>query len=111
MFGARRRSVSLTPSTSALPGRPPVVDLATWQTARDELLVREKAHTRAGDALAADRRRLPMVEIDGTTEVVGADGPVPFLDLFQGRDELVIYHHMWHDGVPCFFFFFFFFFF
>ena len=68
--------------------------------ARDELLVREKAHTRAGDALAAARRRLPMVEIDGTTEVVGADGPVPFLDLFQGRDELVIYHHMWHDGVP-----------
>ena len=41
-----------------------------------------------------------MVEVDGTTEVIGADGPVPFLDLFQGRDELVIYHHMWHDGVP-----------
>jgi len=90
----------MTTSTTALPGRPPVVDLATWQTARDELLVREKAHTRAGDALAAARRRLPMVEIDATTEVVGADGPVPFLDLFQGRDELVIYHHMWHDGVP-----------
>jgi predicted dithiol-disulfide oxidoreductase (DUF899 family) len=47
--------------TSAPTGRPPVVDLATWQAARDELLVREKAHTRAGDALAADRRRLPMV--------------------------------------------------
>src|SRR4030095_8376950 len=43
--------------TTALPGRPPVVDLATWQTARDELLVREKAHTREGDALAAARRR------------------------------------------------------
>ena len=66
----------MTASTTALPGRPPVVDLATWQAARDELLVREKAHTRAGDALAADRRRLPMVEIDGTTEVIGADGPV-----------------------------------
>jgi hypothetical protein len=46
--------------TTALPGRPPVVDLATWQAARDELLVREKAHTREGDALAAARRRLPM---------------------------------------------------
>ncbi len=87
------------PTTTA-PGRPPVVDLATWQTARDELLVREKAHTRAGDALAAARRRLPMVELDGTVEVVGADGPVPFLDLFQGRDELVIYQHMWYDGAP-----------
>ena len=99
-FGGTASLCCMTTSTTALPGRPPVVDLATWQAARDELLVREKAHTRAGDALAADRRRLPMVEIDGTTEVIGADGPVRFLDLFQGRDELVIYHHMWHDGVP-----------
>ncbi|AZP22215.1 DUF899 family protein [Streptomyces aquilus] len=86
--------------TTARPGRPPVTDLATWQKARDELLVREKAHTRAGDAIAADRRRLPMVEFDGTVEVVGADGPVPFLDLFEGRDELVVYKHMWYDGAP-----------
>ncbi|WP_329456554.1 DUF899 family protein [Streptomyces sp. NBC_01497] len=86
--------------TTALPGRPPLVDLATWQAARDELLVREKAHTHEGDALAAARRRLPMVEFDGRTEVVGPDGPVPFLDLFQGRDELVVYKHMWHDGAP-----------
>jgi predicted dithiol-disulfide oxidoreductase (DUF899 family) len=94
--------MTTTPSdpTTALPGRPPVVDLATWQAARDELLVREKAHTRAGDALAAARRRLPMVEFDGTVEVVGPGGPVPFLDLFQGRDELVVYKHMWHDGAP-----------
>ena len=55
--------------TTALPGRPPVVDLATWQAARDALLVREKAHTREGDALAAARRRLPMVELDGSAEV------------------------------------------
>ena len=82
------------------PGRPPIVDLADWQAARDELLVREKAHTREGDAIAAARRRLPMVEFDGTAEVVGRDGPVPFLDLFGGRDELVVYRHMWHDGAP-----------
>ncbi|MEE6267925.1 DUF899 family protein [Streptomyces diastatochromogenes] len=86
--------------TGELPGRPPVVDLATWQAARDELLVREKAQTREGDAIAAARRRLPMVEFDGTVEVVGDNGPVPFLDLFQGRDELVVYKHMWHDGAP-----------
>jgi len=86
--------------TTALPGRPPVVELATWQAARDELLVREKAHTHEGDAIAAARRRLPMVEIDGTVEVVGPDGPVPFLDLFQGRHELMVYKHMWHDGAP-----------
>ncbi|MBX9244466.1 DUF899 domain-containing protein [Actinotalea ferrariae] len=86
--------------TTAVPGRPPVVDMATWQAARDELLVREKAHTRAGDALAAARRRLPMVEVDGSVTVVGADGPVAFADLFQGREELVVYKHMWHDGAP-----------
>jgi predicted dithiol-disulfide oxidoreductase (DUF899 family) len=63
--------MTITPSypTTALPGRPPVVDLATWQTARDELLVREKAYTREGDALAAARRRLPMVELDGRSSV------------------------------------------
>ena len=94
--------MTTTPSnpTTALRGRPPVVDLATWQAVRDELLVREKAHTREGDALAAARRRLPMVELDGMVEVVGPDGPVPFLDLFQGRDELVVYHSMWYDGAP-----------
>ena len=62
--------------------------------------MREKAHTREGDAIAAARRRLPMVEFDGSVSVVGADGPVPFLDLFQGREELVVYKHMWHDGAP-----------
>ncbi|WAU83239.1 DUF899 family protein [Streptomyces sp. Qhu-G9] len=56
---------------SALPGRPPVVGLADWQAARDELLIREKAHTREGEALATARRRLPMAELDGTVEVVG----------------------------------------
>ena len=87
-------------ASSNLPGKPPVVDLATWQAARDELLVREKAHTHEGDAIAAARRRLPMVELDGAVEVIGADGPVPFVDLFQGRDELVVYQHMWYDGAP-----------
>ncbi|WP_394619952.1 DUF899 family protein [Lentzea sp. JNUCC 0626] len=81
-------------------GLPPVTDLATWQKARDELLVREKAHTREGDAIAAERRRLPMVEFDANVTVVGADGPVPFHTLFDGRDELLIYKHMWWDGAP-----------
>ena len=96
--------MTITPGRASddLTGKPPVVDLATWQAAREELLVREKAHTREGDALAAARRRLPMVELDGTVEVVGPDGPVPFLDLFQGRDELVVYKHMWWaDANAC----------
>lgn len=86
--------------SSSLHDKPPIVDLATWQAAREELLVREKAHTRQGDAIAAARRRLPMVEFNGAVEVTGANGPVPFLDLFQGRDELVVYKHMWYDDAP-----------
>src|SRR3954454_6459612 len=94
--------MTTTPSnaSSNISGKPPVVNRATWQAARNELLVREKAHTREGDAIAAARRRLPMVELHGTVEVTGADGPVPFIDLFQGRDELVVYQHMWYDGAP-----------
>lgn len=92
-------STSPNPSNN-LPGKPPIVDRATWQAARDELLDREKAHTRESDAIAAARRRLPMVEVDGAVKVTGADGPVPFVDLFQGRDELLTYKHMWYDGAP-----------
>lgn len=81
--------------TSAVPR---VVDREAWRAARDELLVREKAHTREGDAIAAERRRLPMTEVDASITVVGPDGPVTLLDLFAGREELVVYKHMWHPG-------------
>ncbi len=80
---------------------PEVTDRATWQARLAELRVREKAHTRLGDALAAERRRLPMVEVDPTTPLVGADGPVPLLDVFGGRSQLIAYFHMWHTGRPA----------
>ena len=80
---------------------PEVVDRATWQAQLDTLLVREKAHTHEGDAIAAARRRLPMVEVDATLTVVGAPGPVPLLDVFEGRRQLIVYFHMWHDGEPA----------
>ncbi|HWS35570.1 MAG TPA: DUF899 family protein [Actinoplanes sp.] len=86
--------------TNSLYGRPVIADQAAWESARADLLLREKAHTREGDAIAAARRRLPMVEFDPAVPVVGAAGPVPFLDLFQGRDELIVYKHMWYDGAP-----------
>lgn len=82
------------------PAVPPVVDRAAWQAARDELLVREKAHTHEGDAIAAARRRLPMTEVDAAAVVVGPDGPTTLLDLFAGREELIVYKHMWHPGEP-----------
>ena len=79
-------------------GIPKVVDRATWQAQIDALRVREKAHTRQGDAIAAARRRLPMVEIDGTTSLVGPNGPVTLLDAFEGRRQLIAYYFMWHTG-------------
>jgi predicted dithiol-disulfide oxidoreductase (DUF899 family) len=83
--------------TTAVPN---VVDAETWQRARRDLLVREKAHTREGDAIAAARRRLPMTEVSATAELAGPNGPVPLVDVFEGRDQLVVYKHMWHLGKP-----------
>jgi predicted dithiol-disulfide oxidoreductase (DUF899 family) len=80
---------------------PPVTDRATWQARIDELRVKEKAHTRAGDALAAERRRLPMVEVDAQTPLIGADGPVPLIEVFEGRSQLLVYFLMWHTGKPA----------
>ena len=80
---------------------PPITDRRTWQAKLDELRVKEKAHTRAGDALAAERRRLPMVEVDAQTPLIGADGPVPLIDIFDGRSQLIAYYQMWHTGRPA----------
>lgn len=80
---------------------PPIVDRATWQAHIDALRIREKAHTRAGDALAAERRHLPMVEVDAATTLIGADGPVALIDLFEGRSQLIAYYQMWHTGRPA----------
>ncbi len=80
---------------------PAVVDRATWQAELDRLLVREKAHTREGDAIAAARRRLPMVEVDPTIQLIGPQGPVTLLEVFEGRRQLIVYFHMWYPGQPA----------
>ncbi|WP_020500391.1 DUF899 family protein [Sciscionella marina] len=80
---------------------PPVVDRATWRAERNALLDREKAHTREGDAIAAARRRLPMVEVNPELPLTGPDGPVRPLDVFEGRTRLIAYFHMWHTGKPA----------
>jgi predicted dithiol-disulfide oxidoreductase (DUF899 family) len=80
---------------------PPIVDRETWQNQLAALRVREKAHTREGDAIAAVRRRLPMVEVDPQTPLIGADGLVTLTDLFDGRSQLIAYFHMWHSGRPA----------
>jgi predicted dithiol-disulfide oxidoreductase (DUF899 family) len=81
--------------------QPEIVTRAQFQQTRDELLIREKAHTRESDSIAAARRRLPMVEIDPNLELIGPDGPVTLLDAFEGRRQLIAYYFMWHPGHPA----------
>ncbi len=81
------------------PATPKIVSRDQWERARDELLVREKAHTRAGDELAAERRRLPMTQMERLI-VEGHDGQVPLSDVFEGRRMLLVYHFMWKTGEP-----------
>jgi predicted dithiol-disulfide oxidoreductase (DUF899 family) len=81
--------------------RPEVVDQATFQSELDALRAREKAHTREGDAIAAARPRLPMVEVDASTELIGPDGAVTLLDAFEGHRQLIAYYFMWKPGRPA----------
>jgi predicted dithiol-disulfide oxidoreductase (DUF899 family) len=73
---------------------PEIVSREQWRAAREALLVKEKAVTRARDALNAERRRLPMVEIEEEYVFEGGDGKATLFDLFEGRDQLVVYHFM-----------------
>jgi predicted dithiol-disulfide oxidoreductase (DUF899 family) len=73
---------------------PSTVDRATFEAELETLRVREKAHTREGDAIAAARRRLPMVEVDASLTLVGPHGPVTLLDAFEGRRQLIAYYFM-----------------
>jgi predicted dithiol-disulfide oxidoreductase (DUF899 family) len=90
----------MTTSTHA---HPRIASRAERLAARKELLVKEKELTRARDALNAERRRLPMVEIDKEYIFEGPDGKAILLDLFEGRRQLIVYHFMFHrdKGEGC----------
>lgn len=83
-------------TSSDTPALPAVTDRATWQAELDKLRIREKAHTHEGDAIAAARRRLPMVEVNPNVTLIGPHGPVTLLEVFEGRKQLIVYYHMWH---------------
>jgi predicted dithiol-disulfide oxidoreductase (DUF899 family) len=78
---------------------PKIVSQAEWQAAHEALLAKEKAATRERDALAAERRRQPMVKIDKDYEFEGPRGRASLLDLFAGRRQLILYHFMFGSGV------------
>lgn len=80
---------------------PTVADRATFEAELAELRIREKEHTHNGDAVAAARRRLPVVEVDAATTLIGPDGPVRLIDTFGGRQQLITYYFMWYPGRPA----------
>jgi predicted dithiol-disulfide oxidoreductase (DUF899 family) len=78
---------------------PPIVSAQEWDAAREQLLVEEKAFTRARDALAAKRRRMPWVAVDKPYEFEGPDGRVDLPGLFEGRRQLIAYRAFFEPGV------------
>ena len=78
---------------------PRIVSAQEWEAARQEMLVREKEHTRARDALAAQRRRMPWLAVEKSYEFDGPDGRVGLLDLFHGRRQLIVYRAFLDPGV------------
>ena len=78
---------------------PPVVTPEEWEQARQKLLIREKEVTRARDALAAERRRMPWTAVETDYEFEGPAGRASLLDLFDGRRQLVVYRAFFEPGV------------
>ena len=82
-----------------LKNRPPVVSREAWEAARKRLLVKEKAMTRARDALAAERRRMPWLAVEKAYAFEGPDGRKDLADLFDGRRQLIVYRAFFEPGV------------
>ncbi|TMK57506.1 MAG: DUF899 domain-containing protein [Actinobacteria bacterium] len=81
---------------------PPVVSADEWKAAREELLVKEKELTRARDALAAERRRMPRLAVEKEYRFEGTDGPLSLADLFGGRRQLIVYRFFFDPDVNGF---------
>lgn len=76
-----------------------IVSPDQWRAARQEMLVKEKEMTRARDALAAERRRMPRMAVEKEYSFEGPNGPADLLDLFEGRRQLIIYRFFFEPGV------------
>jgi predicted dithiol-disulfide oxidoreductase (DUF899 family) len=79
--------------------KPPVVSRQDWLAARTALLAKEKELTRARDSVNAERRRLPMVQVEKDYKFAGPDGELSLLDMFDGRGQLYVHHFMWVDSM------------
>lgn len=80
---------------------PPIVSADAWKAASEQLLVKEKAHSKARDALVAERRRMPWLAVEKDYVFVGPEGKLSLLDLFQGRRQLIVYRAFFEPGVSA----------
>ena len=78
--------------------KPPIVSQQEWETAQQQLLVKEKALTHSRDALAAERRRMPWMAVEKRYEFDGPKDKVSLLDLFEGRRQLIVYRAFFERG-------------
>jgi predicted dithiol-disulfide oxidoreductase (DUF899 family) len=78
---------------------PSIVSPQEWEVARQKLLIKEKALTRARDALAAERRRMPRMAVEKAYRFESPSGPATLLDLFEGRRQLIAYRFFYEPGV------------
>lgn len=78
---------------------PPIVSADEWKAAAQRMHEKEKAHSRARDALAAERRRMPWLEMEKDYRFVGPRGELSLLDLFEGRRQLIVYRAFFEPGV------------
>ena len=81
---------------------PPIVTPLEWQAAREALLVKEKEHTRARDALAAERRRMPWMVVEKQYEFDGPNGAASLADLFDGRRQLLVYRAFYAPDITTY---------
>ena len=81
---------------------PSIVSAQEWEAARQELLVEEKALTRARDAMAAKRRRMPWTAVEKEYRFDGPSGPVSLADLFDGRRQLIVYRAFYAPDVTTY---------
>ena len=81
---------------------PQIVSPQQWEAERERMLVKEKELTRARDALAAERRRMPWMAVEKAYRFEGPDGPASLLDLFEGRRQLIVYRFFYEPDVTTF---------
>src|SRR5499425_1865306 len=99
MKGAFPMSTRMIEKPNLAMKTPPIVSQQEWEAEQQQMLVKEKELTRARDAVAAQRRRMPWMKVEKKYEFEGPKGKVSLLDLFAGRRQLIVYRAFFEPGV------------